>query len=660
MKFLVRLLFFILIFNPVFGQIDVVDNIKVEKLISDFPKNIRNQTDFNLALTQIKKNESFLENHNIKDAQLQKLIIPAKNCVIWSEKNATSNEQLTCKLFYLIINTKLFNVKEILEAGNELLVYKENLSKEQVANVLNCLTIGFKKSEAFNEIIKITPLRKKYLVTTIKKINDIENDLALAYYNTKNFKSAIKSFLRVKEYLRTENDYLFVASMSNNTGLCYLKSYDYANARKYFDLAIQELNLTNGIEHKGMSNGYNDFFKAVIVSNIAKIDVEEGKFIKAVKAYNSLINKTKKLNGPEKYNIPESYLNISKIYLRLNNPNLAQVYLDSTKKTLLKIVSTDNKIEINNLEAKINLLNQNPEKATLFFNKSKKLTDSIAQVQIGRENILAQAKYNSDEKDQELLEAKIDLKSKEKISKFQKIGLAITFFLLVIIGLLYYKSLKDRLVINKQKDYLSNSLSEKDTLLKELHHRVKNNLQVIVGLMQLQSRKIKSPEMTELLIDSQQHINSMALVHEMLYQQNEFELVPMNKYLTELSKQISQNFLDKKIEIAIQCIDVELPINKAIPLGLMVSEMMTNSNKYAFENKTGNIAIDLISKSANNFEFNYADSGKGLPDNFEEIKSKTMGLRLLQMLSEEMNGNLSIKNNNGFNANLIFNRNEKV
>lgn len=662
MKILFQFLIIIFVIHFGFGQNNISNNnqLLAKNIISKFPKTISNQSDFDLALTQIPKIEKILEIYTLQNLELAKLIIPAKNYILWSEKNSTLKNQLICKYFYLFLNVKIVNPKEIIETGLDLLKFKENLTKTEINNILGCLVIGYRKIEAYNEIIKITPLRKKYVIPEFIKITDIENDLALAYYNTKNYVLAAKSFLKVKEEYKIEKNFLMVSSMSNNVGLCYLKLYDNVNAQKYFDIAIRELSQTKGIENKERAKGYNVFFKSVIQSNIAVIDIDNKNFDKAIRSYIDLKKKAIIVGETEVYNVTDAYLNISKIYLRKNNPNMAKSYLDSTKTSLGKIVSSNLKIEINNQEAKILLLNGDPQKATLFFNASKKITDSITQIQIGRENILAQAKYNSDEKDKELLVTKIDLKSKEKISTFQKIGLIIAIFLLTTIVLLYFKSLKDKNIIKTQKDNLLISLSEKEVLLKELHHRVKNNLQVIVGLLQLQSKKVKSQEMTELLNDSQRHINSMALVHEMLYQQNDFEVVPMNNYLTELSKQISQSFFDKKIQVFVSANNINLSINKAVPLGLMISELMTNSNKYAFEEKIGTITIELNKNLENNLEFIYQDSGKGLPENFKEKMPKTMGLRLLNMLAEEMHGILKFDNKNGFKAKLEFGQNEKI
>lgn len=665
MNILIKVFLIILIINPIYGQNNTTvnnQNFNVQdKIITSFPKEILSKSDVDLAETKIK-----LFNDNLKlnpkySPNSVELLNPLKKLILWAEKNENLNTQLNLKYFYfgLAYNNKKF--VESLEIGNELLKYENELSPNEIYGVLICLNACYRNLEAYSEIIKIIPLRKKYSYVnkTENELANIEYDLALAYYNNKNYLLSIKSFLIRKQYYKnTKGEELFVSSMSNNIGLCYLRLKNYPKALEYFNLALSEINSIINIESKRKEKGYNIFFKAIINTNIAKIDIKNGKYLKAIIAYNNLVQKTK-IAG-EKNNLTDGYLNLAKLYFRINKVEVAKKYLDSTKNSNLILAASDTKIDYLNTKAKIELYNGNIDLSSKLFESSRNTTDSLALVQFGRENILAQAKYNNDEKEKELTNAKIDIKSKEKASRILLIGLAVTSILLSIILFLYFKSIKDKNTIKSQKDTLVISLTEKEILLKELHHRVKNNLQVIIGLLQLQSKKVKSPEMSDLLNDSQRYINSMSLVHEMLYQQDKIEVVPMNDYLKKLSNQILQSFYDKKITIEINADGIELPINKAIPLGLMVSELMTNSNKYAFKNNIGTISINLTNKLENKLVFIYQDSGEGLPKDFEEKISKTMGLRLLKMLSDEINGTIELTNKNGFNATLEFTTHEKI
>lgn len=659
-KFRCTFIFLFLCFNFVIGQETIlkIDSLKRQQLINSFPKTVKDKQDFDKALKIIPLLNVILNDENSGVTKIPELIIPAENLLIWAEKNAIFTDKIKCKLFFLLLHTELQNIKQIIVTGNELFSYKDNLSKKQIEIVLNSLVIGYRKAEAYNEIIKITPLRKKYASQTRENNRSVTNELALAFYNTKNYKKAAVSFLNVKDFYKTDKDYLYVASMSNNVGLCYLKLNDYKKARIYFNLALSELSLTKGIDNKDKPKGYTIFFKSVINSNIAKIDIENRNYQKAINSYIDLKNDANKIGFFEKYNVSESYLNISKIYLILKDSKTAIKYLDSCKMFLNKIVSTDTRIDINNQEGKLALLLGKTQLANDFFTASKKLSDSIDQVQIARENILAEAKYNSEEKDKLLLIAKNKITANQKISSNQKIALLVTLVLLLIIAFLLYKNLQSNKVIKNQNKVLQINLNEKELLLKEVHHRVKNNLQVISGLLQIQANKTNSDEVIEVINNSERQINSIAIVHEMLLQYKDFSFVNIDEYINKLLSALTLSYTIPDIKTNIQVQKIPVSSNIAVPLGLIISELVSNSYKHAFTQNKGSIFISLESVNDNEISFIYKDDGKGFVDNQNEKKTSTLGLQIIKMLAEEINGTIVINGDNNFIANLKFNYNE--
>lgn len=663
MKFSFKIVLLLLFSNVIFGQYDTIKNPKIRQSIVDlqtnFPKEVKTIADYERAFEKIMLFEKITEGeYPLIDKDFKPMIEVVKKVVLWSEKEKSLQEQLVCKTFYLMMLTKLRNFASVIDIGNELIDYKEYLTVKQINRTLVNLNFAYKSIEAYNEMIRIIPLRKKYGYLDPEGSSDLEYDLALAYYNTKNYALAARSFLIRKEYYQKRKDYLFTSSMSNNVGLCYFKLYDYKKALHYYKMAIRELAKSNGVEHPTKRKGYTAFFEAVIYSNIAKIDAENGNFESAIEANKKLLLKSKLLN--EFDNITLGYINLANIYLQKNNPKLAMTFIDNVNHLSNNFILTSNVIEINNITAKILALQGKIKEATFYFNKSKKISDSLDQVLISRENILAQAKYNSAEKDKELQQSKLLIQEKESAAFKQKVALAIMLLLLLIIVLFYYKTHKGKIIIQKQAKKLNTSLLEKETLLKELHHRVKNNLQVITGLLQLQSKKDTSNAMSELLNDSQRHINSMALVHEMLYRQEDHSVVEMENYISKLTQQILESLHGKQIKSSIKIAEIGLPINKAIPLGLMISELITNSYKHAFDDNEGLISLSLTSNSSKDFSFIYADNGKGVPENFDSSNSKTMGLKLLYMLAEEMNGIVSISNQNGILVQLNFTNHEAI
>ncbi len=236
---------------------------------------------------------------------------------------------------------------------------------------------------------------------------------------------------------------------------------------------------------------------------------------------------------------------------------------------------------------------------------------------------------------------------------FLIVAYAILFLFIFLIAIIIFilKSRKDRISIEEKKKEIELIAKQKTILLKEIHHRVKNNLQLISGLLYLQSVKHKNDEVSAMIDESQKHINSIALVHEMLYKDDTISLVSMEKYLKELGTQLLQVSSQKNIIYELNIIDVSLPVDYATTLGLIVNELITNSLKYAITSQNGIVTLSLKEVRKNQYLFTYSDNGDGYVTNHEN--SKSLGQRLIKMLAEEIEADLKIKNEKGLTY--IFN-----
>lgn len=236
------------------------------------------------------------------------------------------------------------------------------------------------------------------------------------------------------------------------------------------------------------------------------------------------------------------------------------------------------------------------------------------------------------------------------------VAYAIVFLLVFLIAIIVFiiKSRNDRIKIEGQKKEVESIAIQKTVLLKEIHHRVKNNLQLISGLLYLQSVKYKNDEVTAMVNESQRHINSIALVHEMLYQDDTLSLVSMKKYLTELGSQLVQVASQESVDYQSHVINVSLPLDYATTLGLILNELVTNSLKYAFKSQKGVISVSLEEIDINEYLFTYSDNGSGYDLDSKVSTNKTLGQKLIKMLAEEIEANLSIKNDNGLSYEFGF------
>lgn len=201
------------------------------------------------------------------------------------------------------------------------------------------------------------------------------------------------------------------------------------------------------------------------------------------------------------------------------------------------------------------------------------------------------------------------------------------------------------------------SLKEKEQLLKELHHRVKNNMQIIISMLKLQTVNEENERLLALVQDSQNRISAMALVHEMLYSTKDFVFTQLKEYVDFLATSLFMSYAPPEHQIEIEMdIDAEIyfEIDYMIPLGLILNEMMSNSLKHAFHNAAGKIRITAAVEEDGRHYINYSDNGKGLPSNFNLHQSESLGMQLIVMLTEQLDGEVTIKMENGLSYELRF------
>lgn len=295
----------------------------------------------------------------------------------------------------------------------------------------------------------------------------------------------------------------------------------------------------------------------------------------------------------------------------------------------------------------------------------KKYNDSISNIQQQKLLKSTELNYVIEENEREVLEKNKIIKEKEDTIFTTTIAalsifLAISFLFVRINRKKRFEIEKMNLSIAQKNTQIKASLKEKEILLKEIHHRVKNNLQVISGILDIQNFNIKEPEIKAILNDGQNRIQSIALLHKTMYQNQNFNAVDFEQYLIELithSKQ-SNYLLNKNIDIKVKVNSVQLEIDYAVPLGLIINELINNAYKHAFNDiENGSITIMLEELTKNNYSLLFKDNGIGFPENFDVNKLNSVGFELINGLTKQLNGKLSISNENGATIKINFNTN---
>jgi two-component sensor histidine kinase len=197
----------------------------------------------------------------------------------------------------------------------------------------------------------------------------------------------------------------------------------------------------------------------------------------------------------------------------------------------------------------------------------------------------------------------------------------------------------ERLVGEKQ-----DLLEEKDWMLKEIHHRVKNNLQIINSLLTTQAAYLLEPTALEALRESQNRVQAIALVHQKLYQSDSVARVNMQEYIQEITELLLESFdISESVRPQLDVALVELDVALAIPLGLIINEAITNTLKHAFPPpRTGTLTIQLRPIEALRYELRIADDGVGLPPGFDPARAESLGLTMIMGLSRQLGGVLHL------------------
>ncbi|CAK8723865.1 PAS domain S-box-containing protein [Candidatus Electrothrix aarhusensis] len=220
------------------------------------------------------------------------------------------------------------------------------------------------------------------------------------------------------------------------------------------------------------------------------------------------------------------------------------------------------------------------------------------------------------------------------------------------------------------EDVLKSALLEKESLLKEIHHRVKNNMQIVASLMFLQAQNIKNQEAFAILQESQDRVKSMSLVHELLYQSENLSKVPFKEYVETLVSSLRQSYNAHDILFQIEAESIDLPVDTAVPCGLIVNELITNSFKHAFKQaikqtvkdeeikseeilRSGILTVRFIRENGTCL-LSVSDNGSGFPTDYDWGSSSTLGLNLIRTLSTQLDAALEFENQGGLTCRLRF------
>ena len=289
-------------------------------------------------------------------------------------------------------------------------------------------------------------------------------------------------------------------------------------------------------------------------------------------------------------------------------------------------------------------------KDTLF---SQQTADAVSEMEV---------KYETEKTEKELAiqtaqvaeqEARIE---QQELIRNVAIGGVVVLALVAFI--IYRIKTRSNEQISAKNEELGKALTERESLLKEIHHRVKNNLQVIASLLYLQSDKTDDVSVKRLLEEGQGLVRSMALIHQKLYENEDLKHIPFDEYLKELVGEIKRTFGAKAeaVSLEIEANGIQFDVDTAVPLGLIINELSTNAFKYAYTEKMGGATFSVkLEQDEEGYQMTVSDNGKGMPDEaLTAAQSSSLGLRLTRMLSDQLEGEYEFDNTQGTSFQLRF------
>jgi two-component sensor histidine kinase len=488
----------------------------------------------------------------------------------------------------------------------------------------------------------IQSLRIKEKIGDSMGLAMILNNIGNVYKDLEKFEKSLEYYnrsVKIKEEIKDKHG---LAMTYNNIGLLYHNNEEYTMAQFYYSKSLE------------IKKEIRDFHGEAMTYNNIGLNYElQKKYNKALSYYKQSIAIKKKIG--DQYGLAMSLINIATIYREMGDYNKCYKNLFKSEKIAKQIGATTQLRDCYQRLYETYDLQNNTKKAYKYYKLYIASKDSMMNAESLKNIQNLHAQYedetkqltidNLSKKEQlhkaQLAKKTAELKSKTIINVTLIVGLSLSLGLIVF----FFISTKQRKKINKA---LQKSLEEKEVLFKEVHHRVKNNFQVISSLLNLHKNNTENEAVQDALSEAKDRVNSMSLVHEKLYKSADLTQININEYIGQLVTHLTDS-TNSNIEInsIVKANNIFMNIETAIPLGLILNELITNSIKYAFKEKGNNVIEIQLTKLENKIEVVYKDNGVGFPPDFDLDKVETLGLNLVQILVLQIHGELIMNNDNG-------------
>ena len=496
--------------------------------------------------------------------------------------------------------------------------------------------------------------------------------LGYSYKVKGDFNASVASFMEVLTEAESSGNLIRSASATNNLGTTFLEIGKYKEAEYYFLKAITIGYKRQDTLQLARTHANYGYLKAELHQHDSALIYYQKALPVFIKEQDSL-------------RVADNYLNIGRSLLSLNQNKLATQNftkalfifeqfedIDGECRTILNLADVEiaNKnyksaldhnfkalelAKANNSDYLIDFCYQgisdcytllgDYKNALDYYKLHKNLNDSINSLEKHQQIVDLQEKYQSNLKDKKILEDEIEINKKDKQRQTLLIILIASGVIITILFFLFYK-------LKQYNSKLEILIKEKEFLMHEVHHRVKNNLQLLGSLFELQIRSSDDEKTKQALLDSQNRVSSIATLHSKLYKQSSVITIQLDQYLMELCNDISKTFTNKLFKINYRLDAVEINVDKSIIIGLIVNEIVTNAIKHAYDGVNEPTLNILLKHQDKMIELSISDNGKGIIVDIDELSKKSLGLKVIKSLSKQIGAELVLNNNLGLSYTL--------
>ncbi|CAG5068729.1 hypothetical protein DYBT9623_01461 [Dyadobacter sp. CECT 9623] len=371
-------------------------------------------------------------------------------------------------------------------------------------------------------------------------------------------------------------------------------------------------------------------------------------YVKKKDPEKALFYVTKGMNLAKKHNqllsLTYSYTWLSQIWLMREDKKKAIGYLESALKITQELHNPFREMEVNRYLYRALSQTSNYKEALAAYTRYSEIRDSLRVLENVRQIGEVQMKYEADKKDQQIgaLGAANRSKTREIV---WALGGLLAFLLLSVFMFFQYRTIsRTNKVLAKNNQKINDQAEKLTVLMKELHHRVKNNLQTVSSLLSLQSSRITDEDARQSIRAGQQRIEAMSLIHKSLYNDDTVNLVNMREYMCNLIESVMQSFgiSHEQLKLSISVSVREMDIDTAMPIGLIVNEWITNSFKHAFKH-TSDPEISVILENRGNLYLEISDNGVGMDLKKWESPAGSFGVKVVKVLSRQLDGKCKVQ-----------------